>query len=81
MKFKREISEYLYKERLFEYSRVKNIGNALKVCDNCEDLEFCHRPGVCKKSDKVGQKLTEKQFNKIKQCINHEIIEEIIRKA
>ena len=55
--------------------RVKNIGNAFKVCDNCEDLEFFHRPGVCKRSEKV------EQLNEIKQCINHDIIEEIIAKV
>ena len=59
MKFKRDIGEVFYKEKVSEYARVKNIGNALKVCDNCEDLEFCHRPGVCKRSDKVDWKLME----------------------
>ena len=78
MRFKRDIGEDFYKERMSEYARVKNIGNALKVCDNCEDLEFCHRPGVCKRSDKVDRKLTEEQLDEIKQCINHDIIKEII---
>ena len=81
MKFKRDISEDFYKERVFEYARDKNIGNTLKVCENCEDLEFCHRPGVFNRSDKVDQKLTEEQLDEIKQYINHDIIEEIIANA
>ena len=68
-------------ERVSEYTRVKNIVNALKVFDNCEDLEFCHKPGVCKRSDKVDRNLKEEQLDEIKQCINHDIIEEIIAKA
>ena len=81
MKFKRDISEDLYKKRVSEYARVKNIGNALKMCDDCEDLEFSHRPGVCKRTDKVDQKLMEEQLDEIKQSINHDIIEEIIARA
>ena len=41
-KFKSDIDEDFYKERASEYVRVENIGNALKVCDNCRDLELCH---------------------------------------
>ena len=47
-KFKSDIGEDFYKERVSECSRVKNIRNALKVSDNCEDFDFCHRPGGCK---------------------------------
>ena len=81
MKFKRDIGKYFYKKRVSEYARVKNIRNALKVCDNCGYLEFCHRPRVCKRSDMVDRKLREEQLDEIKQCINHDIIEEIIAKV
>ena len=33
MKFKRDIGEDFYKERVSEYARVKNIANALKLYD------------------------------------------------
>ena len=39
-KLKSDISEDFYKERVFEYARVKSIGNESKVCDNFGDLDF-----------------------------------------
>ena len=70
MKFKSDIDEDIYKETVSEYARVKNIGYALKVCQNYGDLQICHRPGGCKRSDKVDCKLTKEQLYKIKQFIN-----------
>ena len=80
-KFKSDIGEDFYKERVTEYARDKNVGLAVKLCDTCGDLEFCHRPGVCKRSDKSSCKLTEEELREIQQCINRDIIEEIIANA
>ena len=58
-----------YRERVNEYARVKNVGNAVKSYHTYGDLEFCLRPGVCVRSPKSDRKLTEEQIYEIKQYI------------
>ena len=52
-KFKNEIGDEFYNQRVTEFATNKDIEGAIKICDNCEQLQFCHRPGVCKRSDKT----------------------------
>ena len=49
----------------------------MKVCDNCRDLEFCHRTSVCDILDDFHCKLTKKHLDNM----NNDMIQEIIEKA
>ena len=81
-KFKSEIGDDIYKNRVNEYAAKKDVEAAIKVCDACEQLQFCHEPGPCTRSDK--SKFTNydsKQISEIASAINKDIIEKIISDA
>ena len=80
-KFKNDVGEDFYKQKVKEYAKDKNVEAAMKLCDNCGELEFCHKPGPCKRSDKGENKLSEAQLSEIRQAINRDIIAEIIEDA
>ena len=73
-KFKREIGEDFYDEKIATYAKDKNIAGAVKVCDTCGHLEFSHKAGPCKRSDQSAQQLTEVELGQVKQAINEDII-------
>ena len=78
-KFKSEIGEDFYAERIANYAKDKNIAGALTVCDSCGQLEFCHKPGPCTRSDQKVLKLNEEELSQVKQAINEEIIKLIVK--
>ena len=78
-KFKSEIGEDFYAERIANYAKDKNIAGALTVCDSCGQLEFCHKPGPCKRSDQKVPKMNDDELSQVKQAINEDIIKEIVK--
>ena len=68
-----------YAERIVNYAKDKNIAGALTVCDSCGQLEFCHKPGPCKRSDQKVSKLNEEELSQVKQAINEDIIKLIVK--
>ena len=80
-KFKNDIGEDFYMKRVKEFAINKNVGNALKLCDTCKELEFSHKPGPCTRSEKSESKITTEQLAEIRQEINRDIIAEIIANA
>ena len=80
-KFKSEIGEDFYVERVAHYAADKNIAGAVSVCENCGKFQLSHKPGACKRSDKSESTYSEEELSKIRHCINEDIIKEIIRDA
>ena len=81
-KFKSEIGDDIYNNRVNEYADKKDVEAAIKVCDACNQLQFCHEPGPCTRSDKSKfTNYNSKQISEIASAINKDIIEKIISDA
>ena len=81
-KFKSEIGDDTYNNRVNEYADKKDVEAAIKVCDACNQLQFCHEPGPCTRSEKSKfTNYNSKQISEIASAINKDIIEKIISDA
>ena len=82
-RFKSEIGEDYYKQKVKEFAALKSVEAAVKTCDTCGQIQFCHDSGPCTRSansesDKLS-KFDINQLTEIKSSINRDIIDEIIR--
>ena len=78
-KFKSEVGEDLYRQRVTAFAAEKNIAGAIKICDNCGQLQLCHNPGPCKRSDKSESKFSDEQMSQLIHAVNEDIVREIIK--
>ena len=82
-KFKSDVGEDFYRQKVNEFAVLKDVGTAIKDCDTCGRIQFCHGPGPCtrlaKTNSETETKFDNDQLSEIKSEINRDIIKEIIR--
>ena len=81
--FKSEIGISVYNKKVNEYAEKKDVEAAIKICDACNQLQFCHEPGPCTRSEKSSKfsNFDSEQISEIARGINKDIIEKIISDA
>ena len=79
-KFKSDIGEDNYNNKVKDYALKKDVDSAIRLCEACKQLQFSHGPGPCTrsdKSDKISQ-FDSEQISEIIKVINNDIINKIV---
>ena len=76
-KFKSDIGEDIYNQKIKDFAINKDVRGAIKICDTCSELEFDHKPGPCTRSTEI-KKYQSEELNAIISAINNDIVTEIV---
>ena len=50
--FKSEMGDQLYDQKVKQYAANKEVESAVRLCETCGQLQFCHKSGPCTRSEK-----------------------------
>ena len=81
-KFKREMGDALYDQKIKEFAANKDVEAAVRLCTTCKQLQFNHTPGPCTRSEKSESvKYSSEEISEIIIAINKDVVSAIIDNA
>ena len=76
------MGDQLYDQKVKQYAANKEVEAAVRLCETCGQLQFCHKSGPCTRSEKDNTaKYKSEEIIDIAAAINKDIVNQIIENA